>query len=129
GDFLSVPYTSYVFYINLAVFISQISALIGIIKLYINISPLVQYVKMKQKLINIKGTIFVLFWQYTILTVLMKYNILKMPVSLSTLTSAEFANNINNTLICMEMLIISIMNWYIFNCIQDNVFTEDQNGP
>jgi len=104
------PNVAYPYYI-ITVNISQIWALYCLILFYHTLFEEIKEIKPLGKLVSIKLLVFAVFWQQLILTLLVR---LQLITSSSTYSIEEEAYTLQDFLICIEMLLLSISHIYIW---------------
>ena len=113
GDYHDGNWAADDFYpwIALAVNVSQLFALYGLLEFYHALSPELQPMRPLYKFLCIKGIVFFTFWQSEILSGVVDTGEIGPTV---TYTTSQEEYGLNDFIICIEMLLFALAHWYAF---------------
>lgn len=92
--------------------LSQFGAMYGLILLYHEFKEELRPLGMLNKLLAVKGVVFVSFWQSIVISGLVSLHVIEGTL---TYTEDEVAAGLQNFLICLEMIAAAICHRYVFS--------------
>jgi hypothetical protein len=101
-------FTSPYFFIDMITNLSVFFAFMGLLKFYHAVRNELKWCKPWPKFLTIKGVVFLTFWQGLVIRVVVAVKNPGQP------GSSQLALQVQNVLICIEMLFFSITHWCVF---------------
>lgn len=103
-----------VFYIAMVTNVSVFLAFTGLLKFYHAVSTDLAWCQPFSKFMTIKGIVFLTFWQGLLISIVVGLESPTSSTNDEAETAAMYASQIQNFLICLEMLFFSIAHWCVF---------------